>query len=62
MFGLGTPELILILLILVLLFGASQLPKIAKSIGTSARELRKGLSEDETKTESTTNSKPGRQA
>jgi len=47
MFGLGTPELILILLILVLLFGASQLPKLAKSIGTSARELRKGLSNDD---------------
>lgn len=46
MFGLGVPELLLILLILTLLFGASKLPKLSRSIGESARELRKGLNED----------------
>lgn len=43
MLGLGTTELIVILLILLLLFGAARLPKLAKSIGESASELKKGF-------------------
>lgn len=43
MFGLGLGELIVILVILLLLFGAKKLPQLAKSIGESAGELRKGL-------------------
>lgn len=44
--GLGTPELIVILVILVLLFGAAKLPKLAKSIGESMKELKKGAQDD----------------
>ena len=56
MFGLGTTELLIILGILVLLFGASKLPQLAKSIGTSAKELRKGLNgEEDEKPNTTTN-------
>lgn len=51
MFGLGVPELLLILLILLLLFGASRLPKLSRSLGESARELRKGLSGDDNKSD-----------
>ena len=57
--GLGTPELIIILVIILLIFGGSQLPKLARNLGSSAKELRKGLDEakggskDDKKTEST---------
>lgn len=44
--NIGLPELIVILVILLLLFGAKKLPELAKSLGSSARELRKGLKED----------------
>ena len=40
----GAGELILILAVLLLFFGARKLPDLAKSLGRSARELRKGLS------------------
>jgi sec-independent protein translocase protein TatA len=43
--GLGTPELIIILVIILLLFGGKKLPDLAKSIGSSIRELRKGVSD-----------------
>ncbi len=45
--GLGTPELIIILVILILLFGATKLPQLSRSIGTSMKELRKGMQGDE---------------
>ncbi|MBP9827394.1 twin-arginine translocase TatA/TatE family subunit [Candidatus Saccharibacteria bacterium] len=47
MFGLGLPELLVILLILLLIFGANKLPKLSRSLGESARELRKGLNGDD---------------
>ncbi|HYH75088.1 MAG TPA: twin-arginine translocase TatA/TatE family subunit [Candidatus Saccharimonadales bacterium] len=43
--GIGTTELLVVLLIVLLLFGSRKLPELARSAGTSVRELRKGLSE-----------------
>lgn len=43
---LGTPQLLLILAIVLLLFGAKKLPELSKSLGESARELRKGMSDN----------------
>ena len=44
--NIGVPELVVILVILLLLFGAKKLPELAKSIGSSAKELRKGLKDE----------------
>ena len=41
--GIGVPELIIVLFIIVLLFGASRLPQLAKSLGQSITEFKKGI-------------------
>jgi sec-independent protein translocase protein TatA len=45
--GLGPPEMLLIAGVLVLLFGASKLPKLARSMGTATGEFKKGRQEVE---------------
>jgi len=43
--NIGWPEILLILVVVVLVFGATKLPDLARSIGASAKEFRKGLDE-----------------
>ncbi len=40
----GLPELVIILVIVLLLFGGTRLPKLARSLGESFKELRDGFS------------------
>jgi sec-independent protein translocase protein TatA len=47
MFGLGYQELMIILVIVLLLFGAQKLPELARGLGKSVSEFKKGQSEDE---------------
>ncbi len=47
MFGLGTPEIIGIVILLFLLFGASRLPQLAKSLGQSRKAFKEGMREAE---------------
>ena len=47
LFGLGTSELIVILIIILLLFGGANLPKLTRSLGSSIKEFKKAVSGDE---------------
>ena len=44
--GLGAPELIVILVILLILFGGSRLPSLAKGLGESIRSFKSGVNEE----------------
>jgi sec-independent protein translocase protein TatA len=45
LFGLRGQELLIVLLIVLLVFGARKLPDLARSLGASAKEFRKGIDE-----------------
>ncbi|WP_296896188.1 twin-arginine translocase TatA/TatE family subunit [uncultured Megamonas sp.] len=50
MYSIGIPELILILVIALVVFGPGKLPEIGKAVGKSLREFRSASTEDTTKT------------
>ncbi len=43
--GIGAPELIVFLLVILLLFGSTKLPKLARSLGEAQKEFKKGVAE-----------------
>jgi sec-independent protein translocase protein TatA len=43
--NLGPTELIIILVIVLVLFGSTRLPKLARSMGQASKEFKKGISE-----------------
>lgn len=45
--GLGTSEMLIIAVVIFLLFGATRLPQLAKSLGQSKRAFKEGLDEAE---------------
>jgi sec-independent protein translocase protein TatA len=45
MAGIGAPELLIILIIVLLVFGGAKLPKLARSLGEAQKEFKKGVNE-----------------
>jgi sec-independent protein translocase protein TatA len=56
--GLGAPELLIVLVIVLVVFGGAKLPKLARSLGQAQREFKagtdEGLKDDEPRSDSPT--------
>jgi len=46
MFGLGIPELVIILVLVLIVFGAGKLPEIGAGFGKGIRNFKKGISDE----------------
>ena len=57
-FNLGTGELIVILVVVLLLFGAKRIPELARGMGRGIRSFRQGLNEETDTSEEKTEEKP----
>ncbi|MHB8845261.1 MAG: twin-arginine translocase TatA/TatE family subunit [Nitrospirota bacterium] len=45
MFGLGMPELLVVLVIVIIIFGASRLPQLGEGLGKAIKGFKKGIAE-----------------
>jgi sec-independent protein translocase protein TatA len=43
MAGIGAPELVIVLVVILVLFGGAKLPKLARSLGQAQNEFKKGV-------------------
>lgn len=58
MFGLGMPELIVILVIVLLVFGVGKLPQVGDGLGKAIRGFRRSVSEPDSPDSQKSNDKP----
>ena len=47
MFGLGTTELLIFLVVAMILFGSARLPSLMRNLGRSATEFKKGMRDED---------------
>jgi sec-independent protein translocase protein TatA len=59
-FGIGGTELLVILAIVLLLFGGSKLPALARGLGQSVKEFKKASQDDDEKPTEAKKSEPGK--
>ncbi|MEJ2700049.1 MAG: twin-arginine translocase TatA/TatE family subunit [Desulfuromonadales bacterium] len=52
MFDIGPQELILVLVLVLIIFGAGKLPEVGSALGKSLRSFKEGMKEEEKKAES----------
>ncbi len=57
MFGIGVPELILILVVALIIFGPAKLPEVGKAIGRSITEFKRAVKDDKEEGNDAKNSK-----
>lgn len=43
--NLGAPEILIVLLVILVIFGGSQIPKLARNLGQAQKEFKKGIAE-----------------
>jgi sec-independent protein translocase protein TatA len=55
----GVPELVIVLLIVVIVFGPTQIPKLTKLFGKSVKGFREGMTEEEDKSDHAGSEKDG---
>jgi TatA/E family protein of Tat protein translocase len=58
MFGMGPWEIILILVVVLLVFGAKRIPEIAQSLGKGITEFKRGVKDVQTEIENNVNTAP----
>jgi sec-independent protein translocase protein TatA len=56
--GIGAPELILIIIVVVLLFGAKKIPELMKGLGSGLKEFKKAANDTDNKQETKIDTKP----